>query len=311
MQIQPNLRRLVGVFGVLLVGTSFVQDVQAKLKIVATLPDLGAIAREIGGAHADVTVLASATEDPHYVDPKPSLILPLNRADVLILNGLELEIGWLPPLLVNARNSKIQQGGQGYFDASAFAHRMEVPKTRIDRSMGDIHPGGNPHFTFDPRQAACIGEALGSRLAALAPEHAAAFGANAQRFAHDLRTLAEAEATRFRALPKERRHIISYHQSLVYLLDWLGIHEVSAIEPRPGIPPDPAQVAKVLKLIRTYSIRAIIQEEHYPRRTSQTLAKLGKVKLLVIPTATRFKKGERYIDHLKAISKELYDALAS
>ncbi len=120
----------------------------AEIKIVATLPDLAALAAEVGGERVAVTALARPTEDPHYVDPKPSLLLPLSRADLVILNGLELEVGWLPPLLVNARNGAIQPGGPGYLDASTLvATKLQVPAGRIDRAQGDIHPGGNPHFT--------------------------------------------------------------------------------------------------------------------------------------------------------------------
>jgi len=134
---------------------------QAEVRVVATLGDLGAAAREVGGPHVEVTTLAAPQEDPHFVDAKPSFVGEVARADLLVINGMSLEIGWLPTLLDNSRNGKVQQGEPGYFDASTVVERKEVPETEISRSMGDVHPEGNPHYTFDPRQMARVALAMG------------------------------------------------------------------------------------------------------------------------------------------------------
>ncbi len=282
----------------------------AKVEVVATLPDLAAIAAEVGGDKVRVTSLATSTEDPHYVDARPNLMLPLNRADLLIVNGLELEVGWLPPLQVGARNGAIQTGAEGYLDASEFVIRLEVPTTKIDRAMGDVHPGGNPHFSFDPRSGARIAKALAEKLSELDPDNRATYEANAGRLAAELEEVRRTERERFLALPAEKRKLVTYHRSFPYLVDWLELDEVIAIEPRPGIAPDPAHVARVLKTMRADGVRVIIQEEHYPQSTSKTLAKLVGGRLVVIHTATRFTKGERYVEHIRHLAQSIYDALA-
>ncbi len=173
--------------------------------VVATLPSLASIASEVGGAHVKVHALAAPNEDPHFVDARPSLMLALNKADLLISNGLELEEGWLPPLQIAARNAKIQVGGSGFVEAAQFIDALEVPMGRIDRSMGDLHPGGNPHFLNDPYRVAQIARGLGTTLATLDPKHAADFEANTARFCTALEDLAKVQRERFAALPSAGR----------------------------------------------------------------------------------------------------------
>lgn len=281
---------------------------RADVQIVATLPDLAAIAREIGGPDATVTALAPAGQDPHYVDPRPSLILPLARADLLIVNGLELEIGWLPPLQVAARNARIQPGGGGLFDASTVIERLGVPQGPIDRAMGDVHPGGNPHYTFDPRAARRVAAALAERLAAIDPPKAAGYRDRARAFDARLAAFAEAQRARFAALPAARRRVVSYHASLTYLFDWLGLSEAITIEPRPGIAPTPAHVARVLDLMKRDGIRAVVQESYYPRKASDTLARLAGAEVVVLPGGTP--EDTDYLTHLGHITDALYAALA-
>lgn len=282
----------------------------AKVRVVTTLPDLAAIVSEVGGDHVQVTALASPRQDPHYVDAKPSLLVPLSRADLFIINGVELEVGWVPPLQVGSRNPRIQRGQPGFFEAAEHVTLMGVEQGRVDRSMGDVHPGGNPHFTFDPRAAAQLATALGERLGRIDPANAVRFRSNAARFVESLRALTEAERARFHALATERRRVVSYHDSLPYLFDWLGITAVEHVEPRPGVPPDPGHVARVLAVIKKQNARAIVQEEYYPAKTSKTLARLGGAQMVVLPGNTRFASGEAYIDHIKAVTEALYVALS-
>ena len=253
----------------------------AKLKVVATLPSLAALAQEVGGDLVEVEALAAPTEDPHYVDPRPNLVLKLNRADLLVANGLELEIGWLPPLQAQARNGDVMAGGKGFLDASMFVERQEIPGGKIDRAMGDIHPGGNPHYLFDPRAGARVAQAIADRMAALDPDHAGSYAGRAAVLVASLQGFARSEAARFRALPDAQRQVVTYHKSFTYLLDWLGLKEVATVEPRPGIPTDPGHVAAVLSTLRSTSTRVILQEEYYPRSTSETLGRLAPARVVV------------------------------
>jgi len=283
----------------------------ARVHVVATLPDLAALAADVGGDRVEVLAIARPTEDPHYVDPKPSLLLPLSRADLLILNGLELEIGWLPPLLVNARNGRIQPGGAGYLDASTLvATKLQIPAGRIDRAQGDIHPGGNPHYTHDPRRAAEVALGIAARLAEIDPDHAAAYRERGQRVADGLRKLARDQTARFATLPAERRRVVVYHDSWVYVTDWLGLEQVATVEEKPGVKPSPAHVARVLSTMKAQRARLILQEEYYPRHTSETLSKLAAGELTVLRGGAHFERGESYFDHTRETADQLYEALS-
>ncbi len=282
--------------------------VAAPLQVVATLPSLAAIAKDIGGPLVQVEALVSPRQDPHYADAKPSLIVTLNRADLLIVNGLELEVGWLPPLLQQARNGKIQKGTPGYVDASAAVRLLGVPKGAIDRALGDIHPGGNPHFLVDPRAGARIAIAVGQGLARVDAANALIYQQNAAALAHKLDAFAAAEAGRFAQLPPARRSLVAYHDSLLYLVDWLGLHQVATLEPRPGIAPNPQHVAEVLQLMKNAAVPAIAQEEFYPQNTGKTVGQLAHAKLVVLPGGARFPT-ESYLDHVKALAQTLYAGL--
>lgn len=280
----------------------------AELKVVTTLSDLAALAAEVGGEHVQVTHLAAPQEDPHYVDPRPSFILALNRADVLIINGMELEAAWLAPLLVQARNPKIQPGAPGYIDASVAVQPLEVPVT-VDRGQGDIHGGGNPHFLVDPRAARAVVALIGKRFVVLDQPNALTYARNAQTFGDALKAVAEQQRQRFDALPPEKRRVVAYHQSLSYLWNWLGLIQVQTVEPKPGIPPNPAHTARVLGTMKAQKAHVIVQEEFYPAKISQTLARLAGGTVVKLPGGTRFADGERYITRVKRVADLLYAAL--
>lgn len=282
----------------------------AELQVVATLPDLGAVTKAVGKDLVSVKVLATPTEDPHFVDPRPSYLVTLSRADMIVFNGLDLEVAWLPPLLVNARNARIIFGMPGYVDASTFvARKLQVPQGKIDRSMGDVHPGGNPHFGYGPDAMSDIARGVATRLGQLDTKNAAAYKANAEAFVAELAQLASAEKARFAALTPAQRKIVVYHDSLVYLVDWLGLDQVGTIEERPGIKPSPGQVANVLKRIKGDQVRVILQEEFHPDSTSATLAKLGQATIVKLPGGSRTASGNGYLDYLRLVSGSVYDAL--
>lgn len=285
-------------------------NAHARLAIVVTLPDLGALAREVAGADATVTVLVEPNQDPHYVDPRPSFLVALSRADVLLYNGLDLEVGWLPPLIVNARNSRIQNGAVGHVDASTFVtDKLQVPTGKVDRAMGDIHPGGNPHFTASPMALAEIARGLGGRLALLDGKNAVAYAQRAEALAQALAKIAEAARVRFASLAPERRQVVVYHDSLPYLSHWLGLEQVATIEEKPGIKPSPGQVAAVLETMRQRAVRVILQERWHPDAASKNLATLAGAKLVVLQGGAE--PGQTLNARLEALSQAVYDALAN
>jgi zinc/manganese transport system substrate-binding protein len=275
----------------------------AVLRVVATVPDLAAVAREVGGDAVSVQAMSLPTQDPHFVDARPSLALQLNRADLVVLVGLELEVGWLPTLLVGARNPAIQTGARGYLDCSQFVHRLDVPSGPIDRSMGDIHPGGNPHYMIDPRAAAAVAEGMADRMAELDPAHAAGYHQNAAAFRQKLAS--DRKAWEAKMAPFRGRPFIEYHKTLVYLADWLGLKEFGSAEPKPGIPPNPSHVAQLLARARVNKVSAIIQEDKYPDAATRLLAQKIPATFIRIPGGTDFQHGQRYRDYIDQVIKRI------
>lgn len=282
----------------------------ADIKVVATLPSLAAIAKEIGGELADVDALASPTEDPHFVDAKPSLVLKLNRADVVIANGVDLEVGWLPRLLVQARNPKVQIGSAGYVDASTFVTNRKSVRGTIDRAMGDVHPQGNPHYLYDPRSGAQVAKGIGERFGVVDPANAATYAARTAAVVDKLTAFAKEQSDRFDVLPVEARRVVSYHDSFPYLFEWLHLESVITVEPKPGVSPDPGHVAHVLQTMRARGARAVVQEQFYPAATSRTLTQMTKTNLVVVGGSARF-PSESYFEYLKGTADALYAALVS
>lgn len=292
---------------ILLAITAFAGEAHAKLRVVATTASLGSIARAVGGADADVDVLAAPSEDPHFVEPKPNLILKLNQADLLLQNGLDLEVGWLPKLVLQARNAKLTPGSDRILDASSVVALMGVPTGKVDRAMGDVHPGGNPHFLVDPRRGAQLARALGDRLAKIDAPAADAYRARAKTLADELDALATSTATRAQSVAAEKRRVVAYHRSLTYLVDWLKLEEVATVEPVPGVPPDPGHVSIVLQTMRSKGAKVLLQEEFYPKGTSQTLAKLSGAELVVLKGGPR--PDESYVQWVKQTAEGVLHAL--
>lgn len=279
----------------------------AKVNVVATVPDLAALAREVGGDKVSVTALSLPTQDPHFVDAKPRLMLKLNQADVLIAVGLELELGWLPTLQNGARNGKILASGGGYLDCSRHVRILEQPRAPIDRSMGDIHPGGNPHYLFDPRQAASCAKAIAAKFAEVDRANAAAYVANLRKF---LERLEQARAGwEKRMAPFKGKPVIVFHRSWNYLLEWLGLESVAELEPKPGIPPTPSHVAAVLAAGRTHKVRCVIQESFYPDKTGRLVAKKLEGQLVSLPAGADVASGEGYIEHMDHVIDAIAGAM--
>ena len=207
----------------------------AKVKVVATLPTLAAVAREMGGDEVTVDVLATTSQDPHFVDARPDYILKANKADLLIYNGMELEIGWLPPIQKSARNARIMDGAIGALDASTAIRALDIARTKVERSQGDIHAQGNPHYLYSLEEVILVSKAVSEKLSQLDPEHAALFRARYANFESRAQKKAAEAKARFAALPASKKAVVAYHDSMPYLLQWLGLTQLATIEPKPGI----------------------------------------------------------------------------
>src|SRR5690242_15908008 len=280
---------------------------QAKLNVVATLPDFGSIAREIGGDNVNVTVLAKPTEDPHFVDARPSFVVALRSADVLIDGGAELELGWLPPLLQNARNAKLDVGKPGRVQASQGIRLMNVP-TNVTRAAGDVHALGNPHFAVDPIIAKAIAQNIAQSFAAVDPPNAATYDANYKKFEAAI----NAKLQQWGALmqPFQGQHVVAYHDSWPYFADRFGVNIDVFLEPKPGIPPSPSHLTDVIQKMKEYHIKAIIVEPYHDRRIAEKVARSTDAKVLDF---SQFPGGipntDTYVALIDQLVKRLADAL--
>jgi zinc/manganese transport system substrate-binding protein len=251
-----------------------------KLRVVATTPDLASIAREIGGDAVDVSALAKPTEDAHFVDAKPSHIVTLNRADVLIEGGAELELGWLPPLLESARNAKIQPGAPGRIVASQGVKMLEIP-TSFDRSKGDVHALGNPHFLTDPLNAKIAAANMAEHFAQVDPKRADLFKANLAKF--NAAVDAKLAQWQQQLTPYNGAKIVTYHKDFPYFAERFHIQIVENLEPKPGIAPSPAHLAKVIETMKSAPARVIVVQPYQNMRTAETVARQTDAVVLNIP----------------------------
>ncbi len=250
-----------------LAGTAMTAD--AKLNVVATTADFGALAQAVGGDFVNVTVLAKPTEDPHFVDAKPSYIVKLNRADVLIEGGAELESGWLPPLLDGTRNTKLAFGQPGRVRAAEGLALLEVP-TELDRSKGDLHAMGNPHYMTDPENARHVAKHIAEGFSAVDPAHTAAFEQNLQGW---LKQLDAKEAVWQKQLtPFAGTRVAAVHNSWPYFARRFGLKMDLFLEPKPGIPPSPAQLVTVIEAMKRDVTKVIVVEPYQNRRTAEAVA---------------------------------------
>jgi zinc/manganese transport system substrate-binding protein len=290
-----------------LLATSAAAPARARLVVAATVPDLAAIAKAVGGKRAEVVALTLPTQDPHYVDARPHLVLRLNRADLLLLAGLQLEIGWLPTLITGARNAKIQKGAEGYLDCSTLVRLKEVPRTKIDRSMGDIHPGGNPHYLIDPDNGMRVARGIARRLARLDPAGSKTYWSNAKALVGALEGAKRRWALQLK--PHRGTPVVAYHRSWIYFTEAMGLKVVAHLEPKPGIPPNAAHVLRVIRTMRASRVPVVLQEAYYPDRTARLVAKKTGARLLVLPGGTHLRRGETYLGRLQVLVSRLLAAL--
>lgn len=302
-----NTNALTAVTVVLVALAALGASAQDKLRVVATTPDLASLAREIGGDAVDVTALAKPTEDPHYVDAKPSHIVTLNRADVLIEGGAELELGWLPPLLDNSRNPKIAAGSPGRIVASHGIRMVEIP-TSFDRSRGDVHALGNPHFMIDPVNVKIIAAAIADHFTQVDAASANAYKANLARF--DARLDAKFADWQKQLEPYRGAKIVTYHKDFVYLAERFRLEVVETLEPKPGIAPSPAHLAKVIRTMKATSAHVILVQPYQNRRTAETVARqTGAIVVDIAQQPGARKDTETYFEMMDYMVTTLANAL--
>jgi len=281
----------------------------AALKVVATTSEYGALASQLGGDRVSVTTIAKPTEDPHFVDARPSQIVALNRADVLIEGGAELEVGWLPPLLDGARNSKILAGGPGRVVASEGIQLLDIPLA-ADRSQGDTHVAGNPHFMLDPLNAKVVAAHIVRVFTSLDPAGAAQYKANMALFDSSLQSKMK-EWTAALA-PYAGRPIVTYHPTWRYFGRRFGLVADTFLEPKPGIPPSPPHLAQVMQKMQAENIRVLLIEPYQPRKTAEAVASRTNA---VLVDVCQFPGGlpgtDTYLSLIDTVVKRIAQALAA
>ena len=282
----------------------------ATVKIVTSLQDFASIAEAVGGNRVEVFALAKGYQDPHFVEPKPSFILKLSKADLLIVAGLELEIGYLPPLIDQSRNDKIRPGGPGYLDASAGCDILERPTGTVTRAMGDVHPFGNPHYWLDPDNGRVIARSVAARLTQLDPAGAADYSANLAAFEA---RLTEGEKRWEAALgPFAGTEVVTYHNSWPNFLKHFKLRAAGYVEPKPGVPPSPSHTVELIDMMRAKHVPVILMEPYFDRKTAAQIAEKTGAKLLVfIPSVGGVPDAKDYFALFDYDVKLIADALAS
>jgi ABC-type Zn uptake system ZnuABC Zn-binding protein ZnuA len=254
---------------------------RAGISVMTSTEDLASLVREIGSDKVSVEALAKGYQDPHFVEAKPSFVLKLHKADLLVVVGRDLEVGWLPPLITQSRNAKIQPGGSGYLDASLSARILDIPSGQITRAMGDVHPQGNPHYWLDPRNGRLMAKAIQDKLAGLSAGDAAYF---AQRYADFDRRLSEAEKRwQGTMAPYKGLKIVTYHRSWPNFAEVFGLDVVGYVEPKPGIPPSPAHILDLTQAMKQQGIKIILVEPYFDLQTPNKLARDTGAKVVVMP----------------------------
>lgn len=253
----------------LLFSLALLTGAHAKLNVVATLADYAAIATEVGGDLIDITTMAKPTEDPHFVDARPSFVVKLRSADALIEGGAELELGWLPPLLQSARNSKIETGQPGRIIASQGIRLMNVP-TNVTRAAGDVHVLGNPHFGVDPIIAKAVAKNIAGAFSRIDAANASVYAANEKKFEDTIN--AKLQEWGAKLLPYRGQGLVAYHDSWVYFAHRFGFNIDVFLEPKPGIPPSPSHLAEVIARVKEQKLKAIIVEPYHNRKIAEKVA---------------------------------------
>ena len=252
----------------------------AAISVFACEPEWGALATELGGDNVSVYSATTALQDPHRIEARPSLIAKMRSADLVVCSGSDLEVGWLPLLLTQSGNAKIQAGSAGYLEASRAVPRLEIPKV-IDRSLGDIHPGGNPHIHLDPRNIARVAPVLADRLARIDAPNAAVYQAAAKAFLQRWQEAIgrwEREGARLKGVP-----VVVYHRDQSYFINWIGMREAGSLEPKPGIPPTPSHLAELVESMKRDPAKVIVYSAYNSPKAAEFLGERTGIPVVMLP----------------------------
>ena len=261
-------------------ATAFALPAHAAVKVLACEPEWGALTQELGGDLVDVGVATTAMQDPHQVQAKPSLISRARNADMVACTGAELEIGWLPVLLQQSGNPRIQPGQPGNFAAADFVRKLDVPR-QVDRSQGDVHPDGNPHIQTDPRNIALVANALGARLAQVDPPHAAQYRQRLDAF--NAKWQANMARWSKQAAPLKGATIAAHHKAYAYMEDWLGLTEVAVLEPKPGVEPSASHLEEVLATLKSRPAKMVIYSAYQDPKPDEWLSDHAHIPAVKLP----------------------------
>lgn len=281
-----------------------------KIKIMTATTDLAALAQEVGGDKVEVESIARGYQDPHFVEAKPSFLLKLRKADLLIVVGLELEIGWLPPLITQSSNPNIQVSANGYLDASRFAKILEIPSGQVTRAEGDVHPQGNPHYWLDPDNGLRAAKGIADKLSQMRPNDATYFEQRYSAFEQHLKQADESWKAQLK--PYAGRKIVTYHRSWPNFAEHFGLNVVGYVEPRPGIPPSPSHTVELIGQMKRDKIKIIVVEPYFDLKTPNAVARdTGGQVLVLMPSVGGEKEITDYFklfDYDIAKLKQAFDA---
>jgi len=285
-----SLRWTLTVFGLLLGTLALPIAANAKkLTVVTSTTDMAALTQEVGGDKVSVESIAKGYQDPHFVEAKPSFLLKLRQADLLVVVGLQLEIGWLPPLINQSGNPRIQVGAPGYLDASQFAEIMEIPQGTVTRAEGDVHPLGNPHYWLDPDNGRRIARGIAGKLSDSDPGDAAYFQERFQDF--DKRLSAAEQKWDAEMKPYRGRKIVTYHRSFPNFAKHFGLDVIGYVEPRPGIPPTPTHTLELIQLMRRENCKVVLVEPYFDLKTPQSIGRATGAQVVVYLPSVGGEKG--------------------
>jgi ABC-type Zn uptake system ZnuABC Zn-binding protein ZnuA len=281
----------------LLVGVVLLPSAAAakKLNVVTSTTDMAALAQEVGGEKVNVESIAKGYQDPHFVEAKPSFLLKLRQADLLISVGLQLEIGWLPPLITQSGNPKIQVGASGYLDASQFAEILDIPQGTVTRAEGDVHPLGNPHYWLDPDNGRRIAKGIAGKFGDMDPEDAAYFQQRLQDFEQRLAAAEQNWDAEMR--PYHGRKVVTYHRSFPNFAKHFGLNVIGYVEPRPGIPPTPSHTLEIIQLMRRENCKVVLVEPYFDLKTPQSIGReTGAQVVVYLPSVGGEKQVTNYFE---------------
>lgn len=256
------------------------QPALAALKVLACEPEWAALVQELAGEQASVSSATTALQDVHHIEARPSLIARARNADLVVCTGSDLEAGWLPLLLRQSGNARIQPGAPGYLEASQLVPRLEIPKV-LDRSQGDVHPAGNPHIQLDPHNIAKVAQSLGDRLAQLDPANAANYRKRTEAFLARWGTAIRRWETA--AAPLKGFSMVVYHKNTAYLSAWLGLREVGSLEPKPGVPPTSAHLAELVARMQAAPAQAIVYAAYNNPQAAEFLSERTRIPVVMLP----------------------------